>query len=62
VVVSSGNAIGTASVQLLRRDADLGTHAKLAAIGEPTRGVHHDDGGIDLGNKNVLPPNGFRSR
>ena len=36
-----------ARVELLRRVADLGAHAELAAVGEARRGVHVDAGGVD---------------
>src|SRR3954452_13935786 len=36
-------------VELLRRDADFGPESELAAVGEARGGVHHHDGGIDLG-------------
>ena len=36
-----------ARVQLLRRVADLGAHAELAAVGEARRGVDVDAGGVD---------------
>src|SRR3954465_131720 len=36
-----------AGVQLLRRVADLGAHAELAAVGEPRRRVDVDARGID---------------
>src|SRR4029079_11649343 len=36
-----------ASVQLLRRVADLGPHAELAAVGEAGRGVDVDAGRVD---------------
>jgi nicotinate-nucleotide adenylyltransferase len=35
-------------VQLLARDADLGTEAELTAIGETRRRVHHDGGRVDI--------------
>ena len=34
-------------MQLLGRDADLGTHPELESVGEPGRGVDVDGGGID---------------
>ena len=40
------DADGSARVQLTGGDADLGTHAELAAVGELGRGVVHDDGGL----------------
>src|SRR5918911_259587 len=36
-----------AGVQLLRRVADLGAHAELAAVGEARRGVDVDAGSVD---------------
>ena len=36
-----------AGVELLRRVADLGAHAELAAVGEARRGVDVDAGGVD---------------
>src|SRR5438094_8076935 len=37
--------------QPLGRDADLGAHAELAAIGELGRGVDQHDGAVDLAQK-----------
>src|SRR5204862_238269 len=42
------NTDRSARMHASRRDADLGTEAKLAAIGELRRGVVQDDGGVDL--------------
>src|SRR3546814_6994800 len=38
----------SAGVQLAGRDADLGAHAELTAVGKLRRGVVHHDSGIDL--------------
>src|SRR3546814_6697691 len=50
---------GTAGVQLAGRNADLRTHAELAAVGELGRGVVQDDAAVDareeaLGNGRIL--------
>src|SRR3546814_8786774 len=37
----------SAGVQLAGRDADLGAHAALTAVGKLRRGVVHHDSGID---------------
>src|SRR5690606_33050399 len=37
-----------ARVELVRGDADLGTHAEFAAVGELRGGVVQDDGAVDL--------------
>src|ERR687896_1673894 len=41
----------TAGVQAAGRDANLGAHAELAAIGELGRGVAHHDCAVDLREK-----------
>src|SRR5712692_3424646 len=41
-------AHGAAGMQLLGRDPDLRAEAEALAVGESGRGVHHDDGGIDV--------------
>src|SRR6185312_2012159 len=42
-----------AGVQFLGRDADFGAESELAAVGEPGRGVDHDDRGVDLGEESL---------
>src|SRR4051812_30680646 len=39
---------GTAGVQLLRADADLGAEPELLAVGEPGGCIHHDGGSVHL--------------
>src|SRR5690606_16703447 len=43
-----GRADRPARVDLARRDADLGAHAELAAVGELRRSVVHEDRAVEL--------------
>src|SRR4051812_4488703 len=49
-------AHGTAGVQLLGGDADLGAQAELGAVGPAGRGVDDDDRGVDLRDEAVRGP------
>src|SRR5262245_42360607 len=62
-----GGADGPARVNLARRDADLGAHAELAAVGELRRCVVHDDRAVELvqeafGRRRVLRDDRVRMR
>ena len=43
----------TAGMELVRRDADLRSHAELAAVGELRRCVVQDDRAVDAGEKSL---------
>ena len=47
-LVSCSTPTGPAGMHAAGRDADLGAHAELAAIGELRRGIVEHDGAVDL--------------
>src|SRR3954463_2387623 len=48
-----GGAHGAAGVELVGGDAEFGAQAVFTAVGETRRGVDHDAGAVDVGDKLV---------
>lgn len=56
-----GQPHGPARVQLLRRNANLGTETEFSPIREPRRRIDHNDGRIDLGKETLSVRQVFRN-